>query len=160
MPQCPDDGRHRPAAVCGIPSLKERDVALLGSDHPTYVAPSELPGAVHDFALLYLGVHMLDNCDLEALAEAADETLRHQSQSADDDRGDGDAGADDPLDQTQLEGDEVGLRGVVAVIGSFAHGIGNGVHLGRGEAGGGQRAGDGVSVEHSDRQTNTASRTA
>ena len=28
-------------------------------------------GAVHDFALLYLGVHLFDNCDLEALAEAA-----------------------------------------------------------------------------------------
>jgi kynurenine formamidase len=56
-----------------IPWLKERDVALLGSDHPTYVAPSNLPGAVHDFAVLYLGIHMLDNCDLEALGEAAAE---------------------------------------------------------------------------------------
>ena len=59
-----------------IPWLKERDIALMGSDHPTYVAPSELPGAVHDFALLYLGVHMFDNCDLEALAEAAAERNR------------------------------------------------------------------------------------
>ena len=54
-----------------IPWLKRRDVALLGSDHPQYVAPSNLPGAVHDFALLYLGVHLFDNCDLEALGEAA-----------------------------------------------------------------------------------------
>ena len=59
-----------------IPWLKERDVALMGSDHPTYVAPSELPGAVHDFALLYLGVHMFDNCDLEALGAAAAERSR------------------------------------------------------------------------------------
>ena len=59
-----------------IPWLKQRDIALLGSDHPTYVSPSELPGAVHDFALLYLGVHMFDNCDLEALAEAAAERNR------------------------------------------------------------------------------------
>ena len=59
-----------------IPWLKERDVALMGSDHPTYVAPSELPGAVHDFALLYLGVHLFDNCDLEALGEAAAERDR------------------------------------------------------------------------------------
>ena len=59
-----------------IPWLKERDIALLGSDHPTYVAPSNLPGAVHDFALLYLGIHMFDNCDLEALAEAAAERDR------------------------------------------------------------------------------------
>jgi kynurenine formamidase len=54
-----------------IPWLKQRDIAILGSDHPQYVAPSTLPGAVHDFALVYLGVHILDNCDLEALADAA-----------------------------------------------------------------------------------------
>ena len=59
-----------------IPWLKERDIALMGSDHPTYVAPSELPGAVHDFALLYLGIHMFDNCDLEALGDAAAERNR------------------------------------------------------------------------------------
>ena len=54
-----------------IPWLKQRDVALLGSDHPQYVSPSNLTGAVHDFALLYLGIHLFDNCDLEALGEAA-----------------------------------------------------------------------------------------
>jgi kynurenine formamidase len=54
-----------------IPWLKQRDVAILGSDHPQYVSPSALPGAVHDFALLYLGVHLFDNCDLEALGDAA-----------------------------------------------------------------------------------------
>jgi kynurenine formamidase len=54
-----------------IPWLKQRDIALLGSDHPQYVSPSNLRGAVHDFALVYLGVHLFDNCDLEALAEAA-----------------------------------------------------------------------------------------
>jgi kynurenine formamidase len=54
-----------------IPWLKQRDIALLGSDHPQYVAPSNLTGAVHDFGLLYLGVHMFDNCDLEALGDAA-----------------------------------------------------------------------------------------
>ena len=54
-----------------IPWLKRRDIALLGSDHPQYVSPSPLTGAVHDFALLYLGVHLFDNCDLEALADAA-----------------------------------------------------------------------------------------
>ena len=59
-----------------IPWLKERDVALLGSDHPAYVAPSNLPGAVHDFAILYLGIHMIDNCDLEALGAAAAERDR------------------------------------------------------------------------------------
>jgi kynurenine formamidase len=60
-----------------IPWLKARDIAILGSDHPQYVSPtppssSALPrGAIHDFALLYLGVHLFDNCDLEALADAA-----------------------------------------------------------------------------------------
>jgi kynurenine formamidase len=57
-----------------LPWLKARDVALLGSDHPQYVspgAPGAPRGAVHDFALVHLGVHLFDNCDLEALAEAA-----------------------------------------------------------------------------------------
>jgi kynurenine formamidase len=54
-----------------IPWLKQRDIAILGSDHPQYVSPSPLPAAVHDFALVYLGVHLFDNCDLEALADAA-----------------------------------------------------------------------------------------
>ena len=54
-----------------IPWLKQRDIAILGSDHPQYVSPSNLRGAVHDFALLYLGVHLFDNCDLEALADTA-----------------------------------------------------------------------------------------
>ena len=57
-----------------IPWLKQRDVALLGGDTPPSVAPSDAEGetgAVHDFALVYLGVHIFDNCDLEALAEAA-----------------------------------------------------------------------------------------
>ena len=57
-----------------IPWLKQRDIALLGGDVPPSVAPSDVEGetgAVHDFALVYLGVHIFDNCDLEALAEAA-----------------------------------------------------------------------------------------
>lgn len=54
-----------------VPWLKQRDIALLGSDHPQGVAPSNPPGSLHDFALVVLGVHLFDNCDLEALAEAA-----------------------------------------------------------------------------------------
>jgi kynurenine formamidase len=57
-----------------LPFLKARDVALLGSDVPPSSAPSDVPGEtgpVHDFALVTLGVHLFDNCDLEALAEAA-----------------------------------------------------------------------------------------
>jgi kynurenine formamidase len=59
-----------------IPWLKQRDIAILGSDHPQYVSPSSLRGAVHDFALLYLGVHLFDNCDLEALGDAAAQRRR------------------------------------------------------------------------------------
>src|SRR5437667_6157966 len=35
-----------------IPWLKQRDIALLGSDHPQGVAPSDPPGSVHDFVLV------------------------------------------------------------------------------------------------------------
>ena len=62
-----------------IPWLKQRDIALLGSDHPQYVSPGTAGaprGAVHDFALVYLGVHLFDNCDLEAVAAAAAERKR------------------------------------------------------------------------------------
>jgi kynurenine formamidase len=54
-----------------IPWLKARDVAIMGSDHPQYVSPSAITAAAHDFALIYLGLHLLDNCDLEALGDAA-----------------------------------------------------------------------------------------
>ena len=57
-----------------IPWLRARDVAVMGSDHPQYVSPGPAglpPGAIHDFALIYLGLPLFDNCDLEALAEAA-----------------------------------------------------------------------------------------
>src|SRR5882672_10948139 len=59
-----------------IPWLKQRDIAILGSDHPQYVSPSPLRGAIHDFALLYLGVHLFNNCDLEALGDAAAQRRR------------------------------------------------------------------------------------
>ena len=71
-----DGGRSAGLHPSVIPWLKERDIALLGSDHPTYVAPSNLRGAVHDFSILYLGIHMVDNCDLEALGVAAAERNR------------------------------------------------------------------------------------
>jgi kynurenine formamidase len=67
-------GKRPGPSVSMIPWLKQRDIALLGSDVPPSVAPSDLagePGPVHDFVLVTLGVHLFDNCDLEALAEAA-----------------------------------------------------------------------------------------
>jgi kynurenine formamidase len=71
-----DGGRDAGLDPSVIPWLKKRDIAIMGSDHPQYVAPALLRGAVHDFALLYLGVHLFDNCDLEALADAAAERKR------------------------------------------------------------------------------------
>ena len=62
-----------------IPWLKQRDVALLGGDVPPSLAPSDVEGetgAVHDFALVYPGVHIFDNGDLEALATAAQSRKR------------------------------------------------------------------------------------
>ena len=62
-----------------IPWLRERDVALLGSESSQDVAPppGELPRlSLHDFAMIYLGVHVLDNMDLTAVSEAAAERNR------------------------------------------------------------------------------------
>jgi hypothetical protein len=60
-----------------LPFLKERDVALLG--HDSAQEGGAVPGvfiAVHSFALVALGVHLLDNLDLEALAETAEKLKR------------------------------------------------------------------------------------
>jgi kynurenine formamidase len=54
--------------------LKRRDVALLGSDAASDVLPSGIDGVshpIHQLALIALGVNIFDNCDLEALSEAA-----------------------------------------------------------------------------------------
>ena len=54
-----------------IPWLKKRDVAIVGSEHPLYVSPSPILGAAHDFSLVYLGIHLVDNADLDAVSAAA-----------------------------------------------------------------------------------------
>ena len=54
--------------------LKQRDVALLGSDAASDVLPSGVPGVthpVHQLVLVAMGMNIFDNCDLEALSEAA-----------------------------------------------------------------------------------------
>ncbi len=54
--------------------LKERDVAMIGGDGASDRTPSGIEGVafpIHRLALVGLGVHMFDNCDLEALSEAA-----------------------------------------------------------------------------------------
>ena len=65
-----------------IPWLRQRDIALLGGESPQDVAPAGIdpkvtvsddlgPRPLHRFALIYLGMPLFDNVDLEALGEAA-----------------------------------------------------------------------------------------
>lgn len=55
-----------------VPFLKERDVALLGSDGAQDVGTvAGMPFPVHRFAIVALGVNIIDNMDLGALAETA-----------------------------------------------------------------------------------------
>lgn len=59
--------------------LKGRDIAVLGSDGGSEVSPSGIPGVnspIHLLMLHAMGVHMLDNLDLEALSKAARELDR------------------------------------------------------------------------------------
>lgn len=60
-------------ALCGR-WLRERDIAMLGSDAASDVIPSGVPGVTHPVHVLTLhamGVHIFDNCDLEAVADTA-----------------------------------------------------------------------------------------
>jgi kynurenine formamidase len=59
--------------------LRERDVALLGSDAAHDVLPARLPelrAPVHIGALVFLGLHLLDNAQLDGLAAACREAGR------------------------------------------------------------------------------------
>jgi len=59
--------------------LKERDVAMLGGDGANDLIPSGIEGnsyPLHRLAIVGLGVHLIDNCDLEALSTAAAERNR------------------------------------------------------------------------------------
>ena len=60
-----------------IPLLKERDVALIGADIPQ--EGGTIPGVflpIHTFALVALGVNLLDNLALDELAATADRLKR------------------------------------------------------------------------------------
>ena len=55
------------------PWLKQRGVAIIGSDVASDVVPSQVEGVtlpIHQLVLVALGVHIFDNCDLEAISEA------------------------------------------------------------------------------------------
>lgn len=59
--------------------LKDRDVAILGSDAASDVLPSGIEGVSHPVHLLTLnamGVHIFDNCDLGPLAAATAQRKR------------------------------------------------------------------------------------
>jgi kynurenine formamidase len=59
--------------------LRQRDVAMIGSDAASDVLPSGIPGMTHPVHLLVLhamGVHILDNCDLEELGRYCAENKR------------------------------------------------------------------------------------
>src|SRR5262245_42951953 len=54
--------------------LKQHNVALLGSDAASDVLPSGIVGLthpIHQLTLIALGVNIFDNCDLEAVSDAA-----------------------------------------------------------------------------------------
>jgi kynurenine formamidase len=57
-----------------LPWLRKRDVAVVGSDLALDVLPSQVedfPMPVHWTVVVYLGMPILDNCNLEDVAEAA-----------------------------------------------------------------------------------------
>ena len=54
--------------------LRQRDVAMVGSDAASDLMPSGIEGVqqpIHQLLLVAMGVMIFDNCDLEALSEAA-----------------------------------------------------------------------------------------
>jgi len=62
-----------------LPWLRARDVATLGSDGVSDVAPSRVDGVpmpIHTVAIVALGLHLMDNLDFEALATACAEEGR------------------------------------------------------------------------------------
>lgn len=65
-------------ATCGK-WIRERDVAMMGSDAALDVIPSGVEGVthpVHVFTLHAMGVHIFDNCDLERVAEVCEKMGR------------------------------------------------------------------------------------
>jgi kynurenine formamidase len=53
--------------------IRQRDVAIIGSDVASDVLPSGIEGLshpIHQLTLVAMGVYIFDNCDLEALSEA------------------------------------------------------------------------------------------
>jgi kynurenine formamidase len=74
-----EKGAWDPARIAGLYAscarwLKDRDVAMVGSDAATDVMPSGVSGVtqpMHQLLLIAMGTPIFDNCDLEALSAAA-----------------------------------------------------------------------------------------
>jgi kynurenine formamidase len=59
--------------------LRQRDVAMVGSDAASDVAPSGVEGVtqpIHQLLLIAMGTPIFDNCDLEAVSEATNTRKR------------------------------------------------------------------------------------
>jgi kynurenine formamidase len=73
-----------PATACQVacaPWFKERGVAMLGTDTSNDVRPSDYPlvgSPLHTMCLVTLGLWLIDNADLEQLAEACRQRGRYQ----------------------------------------------------------------------------------
>ena len=73
-PWAPHTGMAGLDASC-LPWIHEREVAALGSDGVSDVMPSGIEGVgmpIHTVAIVAMGVHLLDNLDLDGLASACD----------------------------------------------------------------------------------------
>jgi kynurenine formamidase len=75
-----DAGNHLAGLhASSVKWLKQRDVAMVGSDAAMDVKPSLIDGAdspVHQLLLIAMGTPIFDNCDLEAVGKAAAERNR------------------------------------------------------------------------------------
>jgi kynurenine formamidase len=57
-----------------LPWIRQRDLAMIGSDAATDLIPSGVEGAgqpIHEVVLPIFGMHIFDNCDLEELSQTA-----------------------------------------------------------------------------------------
>jgi kynurenine formamidase len=77
-PWAPHEGMAGLDASC-LAWLHEREVAVLGSDGVSDVMPSRVDGVpmpIHSVAIVAMGIHLLDNLDLDELSLACTEDTR------------------------------------------------------------------------------------
>jgi len=81
-----EPGSRQPGWHAGtLPWLRERDVALIGCDTANDVMPAgyrQMALPVHIIGLVAMGLWLVDNCDLEALASTAERLTRWEFQLA------------------------------------------------------------------------------